>query len=32
MSLLLGAIVDALGGSLEGGLRDTAVLRIAPLE
>ena len=32
MSLLLGNIVDALGGSLEGGLRDTAVLRIAPLE
>ena len=32
MSLLLGNSVDALGGSLEGGLRDTAVLRIAPLE
>jgi UDP-3-O-[3-hydroxymyristoyl] glucosamine N-acyltransferase len=32
VSLLLGNIVDALGGSLEGGLRDTAVLRIAPLE
>ena len=33
MSLLLGHIVDALGGSLEGGgVRDTAITRIAPLE
>ncbi|HEY9208032.1 UDP-3-O-(3-hydroxymyristoyl)glucosamine N-acyltransferase [Acidovorax soli] len=32
MSLLLGNIVDALGGSLEGGLRETEILRIAPLE
>ena len=32
MSLLLGHIVDALGGSLEGGGRDTAIARIAPLE
>ncbi len=33
MSLLLGHIVDALGGSLEGGaVRDTAIARIAPLE
>jgi UDP-3-O-[3-hydroxymyristoyl] glucosamine N-acyltransferase len=28
----LGQIVDALGGSLEGGDRDTEILRIAPLE
>ncbi len=32
MSLQLGHIVDALGGSLEGGARDTAITRIAPLE
>lgn len=32
MSLLLGDIVDALGGSLEGGGRDIAIHRIAPLE
>ena len=32
MSLLLGQIVDALGGLLEGGARDTAIARIAPLE
>ena len=32
MSLLLGHIVDALGGSLEGGARGTAIVRIAPLE
>lgn len=32
MSLRLGQIVDALGGSLEGGDRDTEILRIAPLE
>ena len=32
MSLLLGHIVDALGGSLEGGARDTSIVRIAPLE
>lgn len=32
MSLRLGAIVDALGGSLEGGDRDTLIARIAPLE
>ena len=31
-SLLLGHIVDALGGSLEGGARETAIARIAPLE
>ena len=31
-SLLLGHIVDALGGSLEGGARETAIVRIAPLE
>ena len=32
VSLLLGQIVDALGGALEGGGRDTAIHRIAPLE
>lgn len=32
MSLRLGQIVDALGGSLEGGDRDTVIVRIAPLE
>ena len=32
MSLLLGHIVDVLGGSLEGGASDTAIHRIAPLE
>ena len=33
MSLLLGHIVDALGGSLEGGAtRDVVISRIAPLE
>ena len=33
MSLLLGHIVDALGGSLEGGAaRDAVISRIAPLE
>jgi UDP-3-O-[3-hydroxymyristoyl] glucosamine N-acyltransferase len=32
VSLLLGDIVDALGGSLEGGERDIAIHRIAPLE
>ncbi|RYF01974.1 MAG: UDP-3-O-(3-hydroxymyristoyl)glucosamine N-acyltransferase [Comamonadaceae bacterium] len=32
MSLRLGQFVDALGGSLEGGSRDTEILRIAPLE
>ncbi|CAN7342800.1 UDP-3-O-(3-hydroxymyristoyl)glucosamine N-acyltransferase [Acidovorax sp. Leaf78] len=33
MSLLLGHIVDALGGSLEGGaVADTTISRIAPLE
>ena len=33
MSLLLGQIVDALGGSLEGGAsRDVVISRIAPLE
>ncbi|WP_440108876.1 UDP-3-O-(3-hydroxymyristoyl)glucosamine N-acyltransferase [Acidovorax sp. BL-A-41-H1] len=33
MSLLLGHIVDALGGSLEGGaVHGTAITRIAPLE
>lgn len=32
MSLRLGQIVDALGGSLEGGDRGTEILRIAPLE
>lgn len=30
--MLLGHIVDALGGSLEGGARDTAISRIAPLD
>ncbi|QEA11900.1 UDP-3-O-(3-hydroxymyristoyl)glucosamine N-acyltransferase [Comamonas flocculans] len=32
MSLRLGDIVDALGGSLEGGARDTRIERIAPLQ
>lgn len=32
MSLLLGDIVDALGGTLEGGARDVVISRIAPLE
>jgi UDP-3-O-[3-hydroxymyristoyl] glucosamine N-acyltransferase len=32
VSLLLGHIVDVLGGSLEGGANDTAIHRIAPLE
>ncbi len=32
VSLLLGHIVDVLGGSLEGGERNTAIHRIAPLE
>ena len=32
MSLRLGQIVDALGGSLEGGERDAEILRIASLE
>jgi len=32
VSVRLGQIVDALGGSLEGGDRDTEILRIAPLE
>ena len=32
MSVQLGHIVDALGGSLEGVGRDTAIRRIAPLE
>ena len=32
MSLRLGHIVDALGGSLEGGTGDTLISRIAPLE
>ena len=32
MSLHLGAIVDALGGRLEGGERHTLISRIAPLE
>lgn len=32
MSLRLGQIVDALGGTLEGGSRDTEILRIASLE
>ena len=32
MSLRLGHIVDALGGSLEGGAADTLITRIAPLE
>ncbi len=32
MSLRLGAIVDALGGSLEGGERGTLIERIAPLQ
>lgn len=32
MSLRLGTIVDALGGSLEGGERATLIARIAPLE
>ena len=32
MSLLLGHIVDVLGGSLEGGSRETAISRITPLE
>ena len=32
MSLQLGQIVDALGGSLEGVSRDTEIQRIAPLE
>ena len=32
MSLLLGHIVDALGGSLEGGAKNTPISRIAPLE
>ena len=32
MSLLLGHIVDALGGSLEGGGQDVPISRIAPLE
>lgn len=32
MSLLLGHIVDALGGSLEGAGYDTPIFRIAPLE
>eukprot|EP01037_Dinobryon_pediforme_P003487 gene3487-3532_t len=31
-NLLLGHIVDALGGSLEGGARETVIARIAPLE
>lgn len=32
MSLRLGAIVDALGGTLEGGDGEVEILRIAPLE
>jgi len=32
VSLLLGQIVDALGGSLQGGSRDTPICRIAPLQ
>ncbi|SFU63992.1 UDP-3-O-[3-hydroxymyristoyl] glucosamine N-acyltransferase [Paenacidovorax caeni] len=32
MSLLLGQIVDALGGELEGATRETRIARIAPLE
>ncbi|KAB2899025.1 MAG: UDP-3-O-(3-hydroxymyristoyl)glucosamine N-acyltransferase [Burkholderiaceae bacterium] len=32
MSLLLGQIVDALGGTLEGGAREVEISRIAPLE
>ncbi|MCW5220312.1 UDP-3-O-(3-hydroxymyristoyl)glucosamine N-acyltransferase [Verminephrobacter aporrectodeae] len=32
MSLLLGQIVDALGGALEGGARDTPIARIASLD
>ncbi|GKT00294.1 UDP-3-O-(3-hydroxymyristoyl)glucosamine N-acyltransferase [Acidovorax sp. SUPP3434] len=32
MSLSLGQIVDALGGTLEGGERDGEIRRIAPLE
>ena len=32
MSLLLGQIVDALGGELEGAARETRIARIAPLE
>lgn len=32
MSLLLGHIVDALGGLLEGGGRESPISRIAPLE
>lgn len=32
MSLRLGQFVDALGGTLEGGSRDTEILRIASLE
>ena len=32
MSVRLGQIVDALGGRLEGGDRDTEIVRIAPLE
>ena len=32
MSLRLGQIVDALGGSLEGASADTQIQRIAPLE
>lgn len=32
MSLRLGQFVDALGGTLEGGSRETEILRIAPLE
>jgi len=32
VSLQLGQIVDALGGSLEGASRDTPIERIAPLE